>query len=157
MFDILVYLFETYAQPGSFPESSVLARKLSAIGFEEDDISAALEWLSGLENLDATDYRHYQAAGAQSMRFYCDKELAKLPVECRGFLHFLESAGAIDGVLREMIVERAMVLRAASVPLSKLKIIVLMVLWRRHPSIESVDALLLEELLSAEDSLPFVH
>ena len=157
MFDILVYLFETYAQPGAFPESTVLARKLSAIGFEQEDISAALEWLSGLENLSEGDYQHYQAAGALSMRLYCDKELAKLPAECRGFLHFLENAGAIDGVLREMIVERAMVLREASVPLSKLKIIVLMVLWRRHQSIESLDGLLLEELLSAEDSLPFVH
>lgn len=133
MFDILVYLFETYAQPGSFPESAVLVRKLSAIGFEEDDISAALEWLSGLENLDEDDYRHYRAADAQSMRFYCNKELAKLPAECRGFLHFLESAGALDGMLREMVIDRAMVLRDSSVPLAKLKIIVLMVLWRRHP------------------------
>lgn len=157
MFDILVYLFETYAQPGSFPESSVLARKLSAIGFEQEDISAALEWLSGLEDLTDDDYDCYRAADALSMRVYCDRELAKLPAECRGFLHFLENAGAIDAVLREMIIERAMVLHQSSVPLAKLKIIVLMVLWRRHQSIESLDALLLEELLTAEDSLPFVH
>jgi len=157
MFDILVYLFETYTQHGAFPESSVLARKLSAIGFEQDDISAALEWLSGLEGL-AEDHRQPRlAAGTLSMRFYCASELAKLPAECRGFLYFLEGAGAIDTILREMIIERAMVLREASVPLSKLKIIVLMVLWRRHKTIDSLDTLLLEELLSAEDDLPFVH
>ncbi len=157
MFDILVYLFETYAQPGSFPESSVLARKLSAVGFEADDISAALEWLSGIESIDKGNEHPRRMADPQSMRLYSARELAKLPAECRGFLHFLENAGAIDGMLREMIIERAMVLRDTCVPLAKLKIIVLMVLWRRHPSIESVDALLLEELLSAEDALPFVH
>lgn len=160
MFDILVYLFETYAQPGVFPASGVLMRKLSAVGFEQEDISAALEWLSGLENLAEEDYRHHRMAGARGvrpMRLYCEQEMARLPAECRGFLGFLEEAGAIDGVLREMIVERAMVLRDASVPLAKLKIIVLMVLWRRHPAMESLDTLLLEELLSAEDGLPVLH
>jgi len=151
MFDILVYLFETYNQPGACPESAVLARKLSAVGFEQEDISAALEWLAGLESL-ADDSR--LAAGSHSLRIYCAAELAKLPAECRGFLCFLENADAIDPVLREMIIERAMVLRESLITLDKLKIIVLMVLWRRH---ESLDALLLEELLSADDDLPFVH
>ena len=157
MFDILVYLFETYHQPGTFPESAVLARKLSAIGFEEEDISAALEWLSGLEELADLHRRQRPPAITRSTRVYCRNELDKLPAECRGFLYFLESAGAIDFILREMIIERAMVLREANVPLSKLKIIVLMVLWRRHQSIESLDTLLLEELLSAEEELPFLH
>lgn len=151
MFDILVYLFETYTQPGACPESAVLARKLSAVGFEQEDISAALEWLSGLESL--ADVKRL-AAGPRSLRLYCAAELAKLPAECRGFLCFLENADAIDPVLREMIIERAMVLREPLISLDKLKIIVLMVLWRRH---ESLDTLLLEELLSADDDLPFVH
>ncbi|SMB22067.1 Protein smg homolog [Sterolibacterium denitrificans] len=160
MFDVLVYLFEMYAQPGVFPASGVLMRKLSAVGFEQKDISAALEWLSGLENLAEEDYRHHRLVGAQDvrpMRIYCEREMARLPAECRGFLGFLEDAGAIDGVLREMIIERAMVLRDPGVPLAKLKIIVLMVLWRRHPAMESLDTLLLEELLSTEDGLPVLH
>ncbi|MDD5175834.1 MAG: DUF494 domain-containing protein [Sterolibacterium sp.] len=151
MFDILVYLFETYTQPGACPESSVLARKLSAIGFEQEDISAALEWLSALEFLDD---EHRFAAGPSSLRLYCAVELAKLPTECRGFLCFLESAQVIDPVLREMIIERAMVLREPHVSLDKLKIIVLMVLWRRH---HSLDTLLLEELLSADHHSTIVH
>jgi len=156
MFDILVYLFETYAQPGACPESAVLARKLSAIGFEQDDISAALEWLSGLEALADEDHpnHHRLNSASRSVRLYCGAELAKLPAQCRGFLCFLESAEAIDTVLREMIIERAMVLRESVVTLDKLKIIVLMVLWRRH---RSLDTLLMEELLTAGDDVPFVH
>jgi len=156
MFDILVYLFETYAQPGACPESAVLARKLSAIGFEQDDISAALEWLSGLETLADEDHpnHHRLNSTSRSVRLYCGAELAKLPTQCRGFLCFLESAEAIDTVLREMIIERAMVLRESVVTLDKLKIIVLMVLWRRH---QSLDTLLMEELLTAGEDVPFVH
>jgi len=151
MFDILVYLFETYYQPGACPAPAVLARKLSAAGFEQEDISAALEWLSGLERLaDAEGC----TAGPRSLRLYCAPELAKLPVECRGFLCFLENAGGIDAMLREMIIERAMVLPEPTVSLDKLKIIVLMVMWRRH---QAVDTLLLEELLSEEDDQPYVH
>jgi Smg protein len=151
MFDILVYLFENYAQPGACPESSVLARKLSAIGFDQEDISAALEWLSGLASLDD---EHRLAIGSSSQRLYCAAEQAKLTKECRGFLYFLENALVIDPVLREMIIERAMVLRDSLVSLDKLKIIVLMVLWRRQ---HSLDTLLLEELLSAEHHSSFVH
>lgn len=151
MFEILVYLFETYTQPDACPESSVLARKLSAIGFEQEDISAALEWLSALELLDAEDRL---AAASSSQRIYCATELAKLPTECRGFLCFLETAQVIDPVLREMIVERAMVVREPLVSLDKLKIIVLMVLWRRD---HSLDTLLLEELLSADNPSAIVH
>ena len=151
MFDILVYLFETYYQPGACPEPSVLARKLSAAGFEKEDISAALEWLSGLERLDEEEGC---TACARSLRLFCAAELAKLPTECRGFLIFLENAGAIDAMLREMIIERAMVLPETVVSIGKLKIIVLMVMWRRH---QALDTLLLEELLSEEDDMPFVH
>ena len=156
MFDILVYLFETYAQPGACPESAVLARKLSAIGFEQDDISAALEWLAGLESLAEEDNRNHcrDDLKSRSVRLYCTAELAKLPSECRGFLCFLEDAEAIDTVLREMIIERAMVLSESVVSLDKLKIVVLMVLWRRH---RSLDTLMMEELLTAGDELPFVH
>ncbi|MFA7268135.1 MAG: DUF494 domain-containing protein [Sterolibacterium sp.] len=151
MFDILVYLFETYTQPSACPESAVLARKLSAIGFEQEDIAAALEWLAGLESLA---FEQRLVPFSNSQRLYCAAEQAKLPVECRGFLYFLENSEVIDAVLREMIVERTMVLREPLVSLDKLKVIVLMVLWRRD---QSLDTLLLEELLSADDHSSLAH
>ena len=151
MFDILIYLFETYYQPGAYPAPAVLARKLSAAGFEKEEISAALEWLSGLEGL--ADEERCSAA-ERSVRVYCAIEIAKLPTECRGFLSFLENAGAIDPMLREMIIERAMVLREPMVSLGKLKIIVLMVMWQRQ---HALDTLLLEELLSEDSDIPLVH
>lgn len=151
MFDILIYLFETYYQPGAYPAPAVLARKLFAAGFEKEEISAALEWLSGLEVLAGEE--GCRAAG-RSVRLYCAIEIVKLPTECRGFLGFLENSGAIDSMLREMIIERAMALPEPVVSFGKLKIIVLMVMWQRQ---HALDTLLLEELLSEDSDLPLAH
>lgn len=48
MFDVLVYLYETYWRPDACPDSAQLARKLTAVGFENDEIQEALNWLEGL-------------------------------------------------------------------------------------------------------------
>lgn len=157
MFDILVYLFENYAGPGIFPEPSVLTRKLTAVGFEEDEVSAALEWLSGLGTVAEHARETQPAAASCRLRVYSGSELARLPVECRSFLLYLENMDVIDLAMREIIIEGALALEDDEVSLARLKIIVLMALWRQHPSIESLDVLLLEELLSANDGPAIIH
>jgi len=83
-----------------------------------------------------------------ALRVYDDEEQTRLPLECRGFLAFLEQAGTLAPSLRETVIERALALSDGEVSLSKLKVIVLVVLWRRQ---HEFDALILEELLSGED------
>jgi len=157
MFDILVYVFENYL-PGACPEPDALARKLSSAGFEDDAIFEALQWLAGLEQAqEESGFR--QLPRLASQRLYADEEMAALPPDCRGFLAFLESAGAIDAVAREMIIERAMAVDTADSPamtLAKFKVIVLMVMWRRELSL---DSLVFEDLLDEddEDSAPLMH
>lgn len=143
MIDILVYLFENYL-PDACPPPSVLAKKLSAAGFETNDISAALAWLDGLAGEVVAPCL---PAAAASTRIFDSREQDRLSVECRGFISFLEQHAAIDTALREAIIERALALPDESVSLDRLKIIVLAVIWRyRH----EVDALILEELLAEE-------
>jgi Smg protein len=48
MFDVLVYLYETYYRPDACPDADALIKKLSAVGFEQDEISKALGWLTDL-------------------------------------------------------------------------------------------------------------
>ncbi|MDP2794996.1 MAG: DUF494 domain-containing protein [Sulfurisoma sp.] len=146
MIDILFYLFEHYL-PDACPEPAALARKLMAAGFEDDDISEAMDWLAGFADAEPA-----QAALAASTatRFYHEAEMARLPAECRGFLAFLEQAEAIDATTRELILERVLALSDEEIPLAKLKGIVLMVVWRQQLPL---DALILEELL--EDDYGF--
>ena len=144
MFDILVYLFENYYQSELYPDQDALARKLSSAGFERDDISDALVWLHGLS---ATETSTLPASLAQSTAFrgYAEVEAAKLGIEGRGFLAFLEGVKVLTPLLREIIIERAMALSEDNVSIEKLKVIVLMVLWSQQ---HSIDSLVLEELLA---------
>ncbi len=143
MFDVLVYLFENYYQNDASLDHDALARKLTAAGFENEDISDALDWLKSLASTESGPFpEHFDESG--SFRGYSAEEAAKIPPEGRGFLAFLESARVLTPSLREVILERAMAVDADVVPLDKLKVIVLMVLWARRGD---VDTLILEELL----------
>jgi Smg protein len=148
MFDILVYLFENFFHADAYPEPEQLALKLSAAGFEDEEISEALQWLDGLQEAGDDDLPVIAAENG-SVRCYGAEEIAKLDTECRGFLVFLESAGVLSPLTRELIIERAMALSGHTVSLSRLKIIVLMVLWKQH---QAMDTLILEELLSGNDT-----
>lgn len=148
MFEIFVYLFENYFYVEACPEPDKLARKLSAAGFEEEEISEALEWLSGLQ-LSVTEERPKIEASAGALRIFDEDEEARLSAECRGFLLFLENAGALDASTREVIIERAMALPPLTLTLPRFKVIVLMVLWSRDASF---DTLILEELLCSEEA-----
>lgn len=143
MFDILVYLFENYYQNDASLDHDALARKLTAAGFENEDISDALDWLRSLSSNESRAFpEHFD--NSASFRSYSTEESAKISPDGLGFVAFLESARVLTPSLRETILERAMAVEADHVPLDKLKVIVLMVLWARRGD---VDTLVLEELL----------
>ena len=148
MFDVLVYLYENYYRPDSCPDADTLARKLSAAGFEGDEIDSALSWLSGLATITQTTIP-VAYADSSSFRIYVDVEYERLGAECIGFLSFLESAGVLNPLLREVVIERALATDETPVSLESLRVIVLMVFWSQG---EEPDALILEELL--EDGAP---
>jgi Smg protein len=147
MFDILVYLFENYVHPEACPESAQLARKLSAAGFEDEEISEALEWLSGLREAPLAPPA-LCTPRPDSIRIYAPEEQARLDADCRGFIAFLESAGVLDATMRELIIERALALSGFSLNLYRLKVIVLIVLWQQE---RPLDTLILDELLTGDD------
>ena len=92
MFDVLVYLYENYWRPDACPDHAQLTRKLSAMGFESDEIEEALTWLDGL----ATTAQSYSGSqGDLSMRVYSPAEHEHLGEHCIGFVSFLESAGVL--------------------------------------------------------------
>ena len=148
MFDVLVYLYETYWRPDACPDHAQLTRKLSALGFERDEIQEALTWLDGLA-VAATSYKGVQ--GPLSLRVYSNNELDHLGEASVGFISFLESAGVLPPPMREMVIDRSMAIAGAPMDLDDLKIIVLMVFWSLG---EEPDALILDELfVDAEDRL----
>src|SRR5437016_10294385 len=92
MYDILVYLFENCQQAELAYDRERVAKKLSAAGFDDSDISEALHWLAGV--LRAPHGVPQKLPDSRtSFRAFAPRELAKLDAECRGFLLTLEQSG----------------------------------------------------------------
>lgn len=148
MFEVLVFVYENYWRGDACPQWDQLSRKLTAVGFEAQEIQEALAWLNGL----SLATRSAQAPepvtapplpAGDSMRVYAVEEQNRLGAQCLGFLHFLESAGVLGAPMREVVIDRAMASNADLLSLDDLKIIVLMVYWSFG---QEPDALILDEL-----------
>jgi Smg protein len=131
MYEVLVYVFENCQQAEVADDRERIARKLSAAGFDDSDISEALHWLAGVA-------RTPRGAAAKlpdsrvSFRAFAPRELAKLDVECRGFVITLEQSGILTPQTREVVLERCLAASGHQLSLEQLKLIVLMVLWNQQ-------------------------
>jgi Smg protein len=152
MFEVLVFVYEHYWRGDACPELQQLGRKLSAHGFEADEIQDALTWLDGLHlaaqsvaprDVNSPPGQAPALQSACSMRVYSVAEQDHLGAQCLGFVSFLESAGVLPAEMREIVIDRARAAPGNPVSLDDLKIIILMVYWSfgREP-----DALVLDEL-----------
>ncbi|MTD39380.1 DUF494 family protein [Erwinia sp. CPCC 100877] len=132
MFDVLMYLFETYihTEPEARVDQDKLTRDLTDVGFEREDIYNALMWLEKLADYqDGQAEPMHLAADPLSMRIYTEDECRRLDADCRGFLLFLEQIQVLNLETREMVIERVMALDADEFDLEDLKWVVLMVLF----------------------------
>jgi Smg protein len=148
MYDILVYVFENCQQAELAYDRERVAKKLSAAGFEDSDISEALHWLAGVTRAPQGGLQR-QPASRHAFRAFAPRETAKLDAQCRGFLLTLEQSGILDLQTRELVIERALAATGDSLSLEQLKLVVLMVLWNQQtPS----SRLLAEDLFSAQQT-----
>lgn len=155
MFEVLVFVYENYYTGDSCPEPAHLERKLSAVGFESDEIDDALNWLKGLNSAArgstgfagtsqlAAPEPWLREPRATSVRIYSAAEQIHLGQQCLGFISFLQSAGVLPAPMREVVIDRAMAAPGDPVTLDDLKIIILMVYWSFG---QEPDALVLDEL-----------
>jgi Smg protein len=167
MFEVLVYVYENYWQGAACPEFDRLGRKLTAAGFDAEEIQEALVWLDGLNiaakgtqislpDADAdTDTAVsdvadpasalplMQTQSSNSLRIYSIAEQEHLGAQSLGFVCFLEASGVLPPYMREIVIDRALAAPGDPVTLDDLKIIVLMVYWSFG---EEPDALVLDEL-----------
>jgi Smg protein len=145
MFDILVFVFENCRQADVSHDPERVARKLSAAGFDDTEISAALSWLAGVVRTPQRSLAPLPESST-AFRAFAPKELAKLDADCRGFLLFLERSGILSPASREHVIERALATAGETLSLDQIKLIVVMVLWSQQAPASQLVA---EELLAA--------
>ncbi len=128
MFDILVYLFENYFDAGNCPDSATLTRKLTMAGFDDEEITMALDWLSDLSRYGEEGYLD-GLAESHSMRHFTEEEMEIIDTEGRGFILFLEQAEVINPLQRELLIDRVIRMDGDIPSVEKIKLAVLLNLW----------------------------
>ncbi|MFP2770172.1 DUF494 family protein [Oceanisphaera sp. KMM 10153] len=132
MFDVLMYLFETYIHTDvdAMVEQDALADELTQAGFHKEEILKALAWLERLAELQEAEEAPIWARSApDSFRIYTQEELYKIDAEGRGFLLFLEQIKVLNAETREIVIDRLMELDPPEIELDDLKWVVMMVLF----------------------------
>ncbi|RZU99476.1 DUF494 family protein [Spiribacter vilamensis] len=146
VFEILMYLFENYFQDtvDIDPNRAQIEADLRDAGFSDPQILKALAWIDALaETRDLPVSAH----GPSAMRIYTSAEMARLDIECRGFMLFLEQAEILTPGARELVIDRLMDLDEDLIDIDQLKWVVLMVLFSQPGQEEacaSMESLLFE-------------
>ena len=107
MVDVLIYLYENYMDGERRPpgDQGELEEELSQAGFGNREIEKALRWLDELAAGAETSPHHPYAE--RSIRLYSAAEAARLDLEARGLLLFLEQSGILDPESEGAIAEDA--------------------------------------------------
>jgi Smg protein len=85
---------------------------------------------------------------SKGFRIFATQEISVLGTSAMGFIQYLESASLLDSRQREIVIERALAINESPVPLDKLKVIVLMMLWSQG---KEPDMLMFDELLLTDE------
>ena len=137
--DVLMYLFETYADAEIAPEPDRVALRdeLERAGFGDREIDKALEWLEGLAERGTETGR--VAPNDRTIRVFSDEERIRLDAACRGYIMYLENIGILPPAQRELVIDRVMALGDDEIDVDHIKWVVLMVLFSQ-PGQESAYA-----------------
>ena len=158
MLEVLIYLFENYIIDGdSFePGQEELAKELISAGFADDEVSKAFVWLEGLLDVCERDPSKvtWQPQAASSIRFYTIDESARLKSQGQSLLARLMSAGLLDQLSRETVIDRVMALDSADITFDHIKWVVLMVLSNQPGFSEIAEW---AEVVVSEDFFPAIH
>lgn len=129
VFDVLMYLFETYidAEEDPEPDQNELRGELVKAGFGDIEIDRALDWLDGLAESHIDRILNPQTE--HGIRVYNDLELDRLDTQCRGFIVYLEQIGILSPPQRELLIDRLLALETPDIDVEQIKWVVLMVLF----------------------------
>mgnify|MGYP000335900692 CR=1 FL=1 len=143
--DVLMFLFERYLDDDEPSETSrvtderdSIQLRLEEMGFHNQEINQAFDWLEDLANLQ--EKQQFTPVKETSTRIYSKEEKKLLDMESIGFLNFLEQTNILTSVTRELILDRVVAL-GHPLDAEQLKWIIMIVL-HTHPGEENALALM---------------
>ncbi len=137
--DVLMFLFDNYlnAHVELVGDDDDIADELEQAGFDEIDVSKALNWLGDLSDLYREGYDFVVQGNVQ--RILTVHEKTKLDTKCQGYLMKLKRQGVLDFATTEIILESAMAIDVQTLTLDQFKRIIALVLLN-NPNAEEIAA-----------------
>ena len=147
--DILMYLFETYLDDdqSDIPNEGSIRNELAKIGFHDEIVTKAFDWLDDLAILK-DNFTSIDQLENNSFRLFSLLEIEKFDKEARGVLLDLVNLSVITPTQREVIIDKALALDIVHINQEHMKWVVLMVLFNLPDSAGSftwIQDLLYEE------------
>jgi Smg protein len=155
MFEILMFLFENYMD-GNVAlkwDNEAIVLELEKVGFERFEIDRALDWLDGLNEVQAAVVQSKSLSNL-SIRHYLPEEAERFGPEGQGFLLHLEQINILDPATREIVIDRVMALDVREISLGRIRWVVLMALFNQ-PDKRSALSLLQDMILA--DAFDVLH
>jgi len=155
MFEIIMYLFESYIQIDQTMEldTQEVTDELMQEGFQKSEIAKALAWLDNLANMHKQDPQSRAIPEQKdSHRIYNKQEQSQISLECRNYIHYLEEAKILTTHTREMVIDCIMSLDSGELILEDVKWLILMVLFN-DPKSDDAFLQLESMLMDFEDGL----
>ena len=155
MFEIIIYLFESYMHIEQRVEidAQQITDELMEEGFQSSDIAKALAWLDNLTRLhEQNPQSKTLPAQKTSHRVYSVVEQRRLAKDCQSFIAYLDQADILNTHTREVVIDCAMSLEIDELTLHDLKWLILMVLFN-DPNSDDAFLQLESMLLDFEDGL----
>ncbi len=148
--DVLIYIYENYmdAEDSVPTDQIMLEEELVQAGFPQGEIKKAFNWLDELAWRQGS-LAYAEAQANRSMRIYSEREQQRMDLEIQGMLLYLEQAGILGPMSRELVIERAMALETEELNADDVKWIVLLVLLNQ-PGQENAFALMEELVYNGE-------
>ncbi len=148
--DVLMFLFERYLDDDETSEAGHVTDKrdsiqlrLEEMGFHNQEINLAFDWLEDLADMQADLYGNNQQfikIKETSTRIYSKEEKKLIGLESIGFLNFLELNNILTSVTRELILDRVVAL-GQPLDAEQLKWVIMIVL-HTNPGEENTLALI---------------
>jgi len=160
--DVLMFLFERYLDDDEAIETNrvtderdSIQLRLEEMGFHNQEINQAFDWLEDLADLqaDMQDKQECIAIKETSIRIYSEEEKKLINLESIGFLNFLEQSNILTSVTRELILDRVIAL-GHPLDAEQLKWIIMIVL---HTQPGEENALALMEDFIFDETIEQIH
>ena len=148
MLEVLMYLFENHMQNNCHINISVdkLAIELQQIGFKNETIQRALNWLTNLAVQQHSITNN--PPQATSIRIFSEEECQKMDKKCRSLILNLEQANILTSRTRELVITQLMQLDRERIDLAQVKWVTLMVLFNQPDQKQAL--LQMEQLILTE-------